>query len=137
MECDISVLLEDIEVESLAFLLRHRIHSERLAGHEALSAQPALVGNRVVLSAPVDLGDGDVAVDGEVRDLRERQTVLELLQLLLQIRVALSLLLAPLALGEGVEHDLNLVVSHTHVEGHVVAAEVRSRMVEVDGESEG
>ncbi|GMT31614.1 hypothetical protein PFISCL1PPCAC_22911 [Pristionchus fissidentatus] len=137
MEGDTTAPLGNVHIKSTAVHVGHSLNGERLAGRETLPGQAILVGNRVVLSSPVYLGDAHVSLNREVRDLRQRQAMRELCQLLLLIGTARSLLLSPRALEESVEDDLSLVVSHTNVEGYVVIVASGSGVTEVDRESEG
>ncbi|GMR37740.1 hypothetical protein PMAYCL1PPCAC_07935, partial [Pristionchus mayeri] len=115
-----------------------------------------LVGDWVVLSSPVDVVQVEISIDGEMRDGGERETVLEVAELLLVNHdlesvvvgadadvegvsllegVRLALFLAPLSVVEGVHDDLALIETEGNVERDVVAREIGRLGVEVDGEA--
>ncbi|GMS85611.1 hypothetical protein PENTCL1PPCAC_7786, partial [Pristionchus entomophagus] len=152
---DIAVLAEEIEVESLSLLLHGSGHMETLTDGES-ARDSSLVGNGLVLSSPVDVIEVEVSIDGEMGDGKERESVLEVTELLLidhdlellivctdtdvkwfalLDRAGLALLLAPLAVAEGVHDDLALIEADGHVERYVVAGEVGGVGVEVDHDS--
>lgn len=157
VKSDVSVLLEQIDVESLALLLGHAVDDKCLTRGQALVGESALVWHRVVFATPVDVRDQDISIDGEVSDRRQRHAVLVLLQFLLIAedlelavvstnsdvdivtllpRVRLSLFLAPFSLREGVADDLALVESDGDVQRHVMAGEVCLSAVQIDREAD-
>lgn len=125
MESNVSVLLEQVDVEALGLLLRHSEHGEGLSGGKALSGESALVWDwlkiidrrlkldhptHIVLATPVNVVDENITVNGEVSDGRERHTVLVLLHLLL------------------IHKDLELGVVGADADVDVVALLVRVRL---------
>ncbi|GMS85616.1 hypothetical protein PENTCL1PPCAC_7791, partial [Pristionchus entomophagus] len=155
VEGDVAVLAEKVDVESLSLLLDGSEDEEGLADGEAVG-DSALVGNGVVLSSPVDVVQVEVSIDGEMRDGGEGESVLEVTELLLVDDdlesvvvgadadvegvsllegVRLALLLAPLAVVEGVHDDLALIEAEGDVERDIVAGEIGRLGVEVDGEA--
>ena len=157
VESNISVLLQQVDMESLALLLGNAVDDQGLSGGDSFSGDSTFVRHGVVAASPVDVGDEDVSVDGEVADGGERDAVFVFLDFFLVGEdlelvvvsadsevdvisllpwVGLSLFLSPLVLGEGVEDEFSFVETDRDVERDVVSGEIGGGSVKIDSETD-
>lgn len=157
MKSNISVLLQQVDMESLALLLGDAVDDQGLAWGDSFSGDSTFIRHGVVTASPVDVRDEDISVDGEVADGGEGNTVFVFLDFFLIGEdlelvvvstdsevdvisllpwVGFSLFLSPFVLGEGVEDEFSFIETDRDVKRDIVSREVGRGSVKIDSETD-
>ena len=83
MEGNIPVLLQQIDMESLALLFGSTIDDQSLAGSNTFTGDTGFIWDWVITTTPMNVGDEDIPIDGEVRDGGEGNSMFVFLDFLL------------------------------------------------------